>query len=134
VQLIADRDAESRELRTQVEELEETNRTAHAKFEAAMEHLDRQLELKEDEIEAANVEIERLGQRVWELEDEGERLKEDNERVREEAAVDREALESITAALKEVRGDAAVVHLISSLLLTETRVRQKPTPRNDIFI
>lgn len=107
MKLIADRDAESRELRSQLEELEDTNRTAHAKFEAALEHQEQQLELKDDEIEAGNVEIERLGQRVWELEDEGERLKDDNERVREEAAVDREALESVTTALREVRRKAS---------------------------
>lgn len=101
--MIADRDAEARELRTQVEELEESHRDAHAKFEAALEHQDRQLEMKEDEIEGANLEIQRLGQRVWELEDEGERLKEEAERTREEATVDREALESVITTLKEVR-------------------------------
>ena len=101
--MIAERDAEARELRTQVEELEESHRDAHAKFEAALEHQEHQLELKDDEIEGANLEIQRLGQRVWDLEDEGERLKEETERTREEAVVDREALENVITALKEVR-------------------------------
>lgn len=100
--MVADRDAEARELRIQVEELEDSHRDAHAKFEAALEHQEHQLELKEEEIEGGNLEIQRLGQRVWELEDEGDRLKEDNERAREEAAVDHEALESVITALKEV--------------------------------
>jgi predicted nucleic acid-binding Zn-ribbon protein len=134
-QVIADRDAESRELRTQVEELEESHRDAHAKFEAALEHQEHQLELKEDEIEGANLEIQRLGQRVWELEDEGERLKDDSERVREEAAVDREALESVITALKEVRPNIFLrQHCPTQLHSLESSHRKRPIARNDIPI
>jgi chromosome segregation ATPase len=99
-----------------VEELEESHREAHLKFEAALEHQEHQLELKEDEIEGANLDIKRLGQRVWELEDEAERLKEDSERARGEATVDREALESVSTALKEVRPN--IYHSVVYLILT----------------
>ena len=40
------------------------------KFEAALEHQEHQLELKDDKIEGGNLEIQWLGQCVWELEDE----------------------------------------------------------------
>ena len=131
--MIADRDAESRELRTQVEELEESHRDAHSKFEAALEHQEQQLELKEDEIEGANIEIQQLGQRVWELEDEGERLKEDNERVKEEVTVDREALESVITALKEVCLDiSSIVYCPTQRHLLESGLVKRSITRNDI--
>ena len=133
--MIADRDVESRELRTQVEELEESHRDAHSKFEAALEYQEQQLELKEDEIEEANIEIQQLGQRVWDLEDEGERLKDDNERIREEATVDHEALESAITALKEVCLNIfSVVYGQIQRHLLESGLVKRPIRRNDISL
>lgn len=84
-------------------ELEANTNDLHEKFETALAHLERESEEKETEIEAANAEIERLGNQVYTLEDQLEQLKEESTRVREDDAVERERLEGLTTALKEVR-------------------------------
>lgn len=47
--------------------------------------------------------IDKLGEQIYVLEDENDRMKEDNDRVRDEEAAERERLEALSAALKEVR-------------------------------
>ncbi|KAI0037459.1 hypothetical protein FA95DRAFT_1614192, partial [Auriscalpium vulgare] len=82
----------------------EANDTAmHEKYEAAFAHLEREAEEKDEEIALANREIEQLGQRICELEEDTEELKRVAERDRAEEAVERERLEALCAALKDVR-------------------------------
>ncbi|KAH9003339.1 hypothetical protein EDB86DRAFT_2826505 [Lactarius hatsudake] len=105
---LAERDAESEELRMQVTELELNTNTLHDKFEAALAHLEQEAEEKDEEIALANREIEQLGHRIYELEEDAEELKRINDRAREDEMVERERLEALTAALKEVRAIVVV--------------------------
>ncbi|KAI9464786.1 hypothetical protein F5148DRAFT_1209689 [Russula earlei] len=98
---LAERDAESEELRMQIAELESNTNALHDKFEAALAHLEREAEEKDEEIALANREIEQLGHRIYELEEDAEELKRINDRAREDEMVERERLEALTAALKE---------------------------------
>jgi predicted RNase H-like nuclease (RuvC/YqgF family) len=102
LKVLEQREAESKELRLHISELETNTNDLHEKFETALAHLERESEEKDTEIEAANAEIERLGDQVYNLEDQLERLKEESARVREEDAVERERLEGLSTALKEV--------------------------------
>lgn len=101
--VLEQRDAEAKELRLHITTLETDTNDLHDKFEAALAHLERESEEKDAEIEAANREIEKLGEQVYVLEEENERLKEASERLREDEAVERERLEALSAALKEVQ-------------------------------
>ncbi|KAI0295796.1 hypothetical protein BC826DRAFT_1104178 [Russula brevipes] len=98
---LAERDAESEELRMQVAELESNTNALHDKFEAALAHLEREAEEKDEEIALANREIEQLGHRIYELEEDAEELKRINDRAREDEMVEHERLEALTVALKE---------------------------------
>jgi chromosome segregation ATPase len=93
---------ESKELRLNISELEANTNDLHAKFEAALAHLEQESEQKDAEIEALNQTIEKLSEQIYLLEDENDRIKEDSDRQREDDAVERERLEALTAALKEV--------------------------------
>ena len=86
-----------------VSDLEAGTTEMHEKFEAALAHLERESEEKDAEIEAANREIEKLGEQVYLLEEENDRIKEESERIREDDAVERERLEALSSALKEVK-------------------------------
>lgn len=108
VQALAERDAESEELRMQITELESNTNALHDKFEAALAHLERDAEEKDEEIALANREIEQLGHRIYELEEDAEELKRINDRAREDEMVERERLEALAVALKEVRALAVV--------------------------
>ena len=68
----------------------------HVKFETALAHLERESEEKDSEIESANREIDKL---VYELDG----IREESTRIREDEAMEREWLEMLVAALKEVR-------------------------------
>jgi chromosome segregation ATPase len=103
LQALAERDAESEELRMQITELESNTNALHDKFEAALAHLERDAEEKDEEIALANREIEQLGHRIYELEEDAEELKRINDRAREDEMVERERLEALAVALKEVR-------------------------------
>ena len=70
--------------------------------EIAVGHLQQESEEKDAEIEAANREIEKLGHQVYILEEENERIKEVSDRLREDEAIERERLEALPAALKDV--------------------------------
>ena len=87
----------------QITELESNTNALHDKFEAALAHLEQEAEEKDEEIALANREIEQLGHRIYELEEDAEELKRINDRTREDEMVERERLEALTLALKEVR-------------------------------
>ena len=70
--------------------------------EIAVGRLQQESEEKDVEIEAANREIEKLGHQVYMLEEENERVKEASDRLREDEAVERERLDALSAALKDV--------------------------------
>lgn len=108
LQALAERDTESEELRLQIAELESNTDALHQKFEAALAHMEREAEEKDEEIALANREIEQLGHRIYELEEDAEELKRINDRAREDEMVERERLEALAVALKEVR-DLTVV-------------------------
>lgn len=97
----------------QVTELESNTNALHDKFEAALAHLEQEAEEKDEEIALANREIEQLGHRIYELEEDAEELKRINDRAREDEMIERERLEALTAALKEV--SATVVILVYCL-------------------
>lgn len=80
-----------------ISESENDTNDLHSKFEAALRQLEQEGEDKDTEIENANREIQKLGQRVYELEDEI-----DAARLQEDEAVERERLEALSSALKEV--------------------------------
>ena len=101
--MLAEKDADSKELRLRISDLESDTSLLHAKFEAALAHLEHESEEKDVEIESANREIEKLGQRVYELEDELDQIRADNDRTRDDEAMERERLEALASALKEVR-------------------------------
>ena len=85
-----------------IAELESNTDDLHEKFEVALAHLERESEEKDAEIEAANREIEKLGVQVYHLEEENERIREEAQRIREDDSVERERLEALTNALKDV--------------------------------
>lgn len=85
-----------------ISEYETVHNELHDKLEAAFENYERDGQEKDAEIEAANREIEKLGQQVYVLEEENDRIKEDSERMREDDTIERERLEALSAALKEV--------------------------------
>lgn len=101
--MLAERDADSKDLRLHISELESNTTDLHNKFETALAHLEREAEEKDVEIESANREIQKLGQRVYELEDELDNVKAESARQREDDAVERDRLEALAAALKDVR-------------------------------
>ena len=74
------------------------------KFEAALAQLEEESDQKDAEIEALNNAVEKLSGQLDQMEDEAERFKDDTERFREDDAVERERLEVLVAALKEVSG------------------------------
>lgn len=85
-----------------VQELESNTNDLHDKFEAALANLERESEEKDEEIAAANREVEQLGHRIYELEEQHDELRKLNDRLREDEAVERERLEALTEALKDV--------------------------------
>jgi septation ring formation regulator EzrA len=66
-------------------------------------HLEQEAEEKDNEITSLNTAMEKLGDQVYVLEDENDRIKEESDRIRDDEAAERERLEALTAALKEVR-------------------------------
>ena len=101
--ILAERDAEAEKLRHRNAELEDNTTVLHDKFEAALAHMEQEAAEKDAELEAANLDIEKLGNRIWILEDEAETWKEDELKRAEEDAVEKERVEMVVSALKEVR-------------------------------
>lgn len=101
--ILAERDAEADKLRHRNAELEDNTTVLHDKFETALAHMEQESAEKDAELEAANRDIEKLGNRIWVLEDEVEKLKEDGLRRAEAHVVEKERLEMVVNALKDVR-------------------------------
>lgn len=75
----------------------------HGKFEATLAHLEQEADDKDAQIESLNEAIEKLSEQVYILEDENDKFKEDHDKMKEEDDAERERLETLAAALKEVR-------------------------------
>lgn len=101
--ILAERDVEAEKLRLRNAELEDNTTVLHDKFEAALAHLEQEAAEKDAELEATNRDMEKLGNRIWVLEDEAEKWKEDELRRVEEDAVEKERVEMVIGALKDVR-------------------------------
>ena len=106
IQILADRETESKELREQINDLEAASNDLHTKFEAALAHLEQEADIKDDELENLQQVNDKLGEQICQLEDEMDRVKDDYERARDEEAAEREKLEAVQTALKEVRSSA----------------------------
>lgn len=102
MQVLAERDAESKDLRLNINELEANTEDLHAKFEAALAHLEREAEEKDNEIETLTDAVKELGEQIYNLEDERDRIRDAADRMREDDDVEKERLEAIQVALKEV--------------------------------
>ena len=74
----------------------------HNKFQAAFAHMEEEADENEAKIEGLQETIDQLGEQIYHLEDENDRLKEEGERMREEEVAERERLEVLSVALKEV--------------------------------
>ena len=86
-----------------ISELETNTIDLHAKYEAAFAHLEEQIDQKDVDLEHLQETIDKLGEQVYHLEDENERLKEEHQRLREDEEAERERLEALVVAFKEVR-------------------------------
>jgi septation ring formation regulator EzrA len=86
-----------------ISDLEANTDLLHAKFEAAFAHMEEEANENEVKIEGMQETIDQLGEQIYHLEDENDRLKEEGEKMREEETAERERLEVLSAALKEVR-------------------------------
>ena len=102
LQVLAEREAESKDLRVNISELEANTDLLHTKFEAAFAHMEEEADENEAKIEGMQETIDQLGEQIYHLEDENDRLKEEGERMREDETAERERLEALSAALKEV--------------------------------
>lgn len=99
---MAERESETKDLRLHISELEVNTGELHSKFEAALTHLEQETDDKDAEIESMQETIQKLGEQIYLLEDENDKLKEESDHLREEEAAERERLEGVSAAFKEV--------------------------------
>lgn len=102
IKVLAERETEVRELRLNISEFEARNNDLRNEFEAALNDLEVQAETKDAQIEAMRTTIDKLGEEIYILEDENDKIKEEAERMRDDDAAERERLEALSAALKEV--------------------------------
>ncbi|KIP04593.1 hypothetical protein PHLGIDRAFT_75685 [Phlebiopsis gigantea 11061_1 CR5-6] len=121
------REAESKELRLQLTDLETGMSDLHDKFEIALAHKEREADEKDAEIAAANQEIQAFSDQVYRLEEENEQLKDDCNRTREEDGVEIERLEALSAALKEANQENLAQHI--EKLVTQVHREQTNTKR-----
>lgn len=133
---MAERETESKELRLNISELEANTNDLHEKFEQALAHLEQESDEKDNEIAVNNEEIQKLGDQVYTLEEENDKLRDEFERVREDDIAERERLEALSAALKDV----SLFTLVLSPMLqeglkcwdfVETRIGEGTTTGND---
>lgn len=132
-QVLAERETEVRELRLNMSEFEARNNDLRNEFEAALNDLEAQAEAKDTEIEGLRTTIDKLGEDIYMLEDENDKIKEEAERIRDDDAVERERLEALSAALKEVRSYSVIQALLELkfCITTETCASTSRTPRNN---
>jgi len=110
--------------------LENARQELHAKFETALGHLEVEADQKEVEIESMQATIDKLGEQLYNLEDENDRLKEEFDKVKEEEGAERDRLEALTEALKEV----CCFHFLSIFILilhSESRPISRTVAAND---
>ena len=100
--MLAEREAESKDLRVNISEMEANSDLLHHKFQAAFAHMEEEADENEAKIEQMQETIDRLGEQIYHLEDENDRLREEGERMREEEIAERERLEVLSVALKSV--------------------------------
>ena len=84
LQALAERKAESKELRLSISELEANTNDLHEKFEQALAHLEQESDEKDNEIAANNEEIQKLGGQVHTLEEKDDKLRDEFERMRKD--------------------------------------------------
>ncbi|KAF8867925.1 hypothetical protein CPB84DRAFT_1741356 [Gymnopilus junonius] len=135
LQVLAEREAESKDLRLNISELESNTNDLHTKFEAALAHLESESDQKDAELDRLQETIDKLGEQIYELEDENDRIKEDMERVLRESAerdvrdeeerAERERLEALVGALKEVKELASHIEDLVSELSRERSAREQ---------
>ena len=79
-----------------------------------MAHPEREAEEKDNELEAANRELQRMSDQLYGIEDQNERLKQEMDRLQEDEGVERDRLEQLAAALKQVHpgGEAQMIALM----------------------
>ncbi|KAG6877189.1 hypothetical protein C0993_009506 [Termitomyces sp. T159_Od127] len=109
--VLSERESECKDLRLTVSEHETLSADLRNKFEAALAQLEEESDQKDAEIEALNNAVEKLSSQLDQMDDDTERFKEDTERLREDDAIERERLEALVAALKEV----SVAELLSPI-------------------
>ncbi|KAF8635596.1 hypothetical protein AX15_000239 [Amanita polypyramis BW_CC] len=101
LQVLAEREAESRDLRINITELETNTNELHSKYEVALAQLESEVDQKEAEVESLSETIQKLGQQIYHLEDENDRIKEESEKVQNDEAAEREHLETLCATLRD---------------------------------
>ncbi|EKM80156.1 hypothetical protein AGABI1DRAFT_120188 [Agaricus bisporus var. burnettii JB137-S8] len=99
--VLAEREADVRDLRINVSEFESRNHDLQLEFEAALNDLEVQAEAKDAQIEAMRTTIDKLGEDIYNLEDENDKIKDEAERLRDDDSAERERLAALSAALKE---------------------------------
>lgn len=99
---MSERETELRDIKLSLDEHETRHAELRNEFEAALNDLELQAETKDAQIEAMRTTIDKLGEDIYILEDENDKIKEEAERLREDDSVERERLEALSAALKEV--------------------------------
>jgi hypothetical protein len=129
LQVLAEREHGARELRLNITEFEANTNDFHAKLEVTLAHLEQEAEDKDAELRAANEEIEHLGKQVYALEEDAIRMGEEHERFREEEAAEREALEALASALKDVRPFPISLTFSTDVVQAESSWTQVSAPR-----
>lgn len=112
-QVLAERETECKDLRIAMSELEANTNDLHMKYETAFGDLEQEIDRKDVELENFQDAMDKLGEQVYQLEDENERLKEEHQRLRDDEATERERLEALSEALKEVRPNITEIWLLS---------------------
>ena len=112
-QVLAERETECKDLRMTMSELEANTNELHTKYETAFADLEQDIYQKDVELENFQEAMDKLGEQVYQLEDENERLKEEHQRLRDDEAAERERLEALSEALKEVRPNITETWLLS---------------------
>lgn len=101
LRVLAERETESKP-QLNISELEANTNDLHEKFEQALAHLEQESDETDNEIATNNKGIQKLGDLVYMLE-ENDKLRDEFERVRQDEGAERDRLEALSTALKDVR-------------------------------
>ena len=99
---MSERETELRDIKLSLDEHEVRQHELRLEFESALNDLELQAETKDAQIEAMRTTIDKLGEEIYALEDENDKIKEETQRSREDEGAERERLEALNNALKEV--------------------------------